>query len=178
MAPATGEATSGAALAITAATRATKEWNRHMHATTDTMIIGSISAAMATEREHRDLIRRNAAHLFGRVNGWRTGKDVRDFDISDIGKRVGSFARLGSDLFDHCIWYRSIGQCAAIVAQPYPHADDDHAKHVAAKHRVACHIPPHPRASFHVPGSTKFYVFTLPDHQIVWLPEQIHGIAS
>ncbi len=77
---------------------------------------------------------------------------------------------------DHCIWYRAAGRCAAIVAQPYSSAaKDEHAKEVAAQHGVACHIPPHPLASFHFPGATKFYVFTSLDHQIVWLPEQMHG---
>ncbi len=32
--------------------------------------------------------------------------------------------------------------------------------------------------SFHFPGWTRFYVFTALAHQIVWLPEQISGIAA
>jgi hypothetical protein len=139
---------------------AAREWNRISHI-------------------HRDL-KTTAGHRFGTINGWHTGSDVRSFNVRDIGKRQGqSCDHLSSATFDHPIWYRGAGRCAAIVAQPYPHTDDDaDALAIAAKHGVACHMPPCARASFHYPGSTLFYVFTSLEHQIVWLPEQISGIAA
>jgi hypothetical protein len=130
------------------------------------------------EGPHRSMIR-EAAHLFGRINGWHTGAEVRDFRVCDIGKRSGNWpVDLGSEFFDHCIYYRGAGKCAAVVAQPYEHAKDAYGQRLATKHGVACHIPPHPFASFHFPGWTKFYVFTSADHAIQWLPEQVNGFAD
>jgi hypothetical protein len=131
------------------------------------------------ETSHIEIMQK-AAHAFGALNGWRTRAHVRDFNIEDIGKRCSriGFAMLSSEMMDHPIWYRANGKCAAIVAQPYDHAPDDHARQLAAKHGVAVHIPPHPQASFHFPGWTKFYVFTSLAHKIVWLPEQVTGIAA
>ena len=114
-----------------------------------------------------------AIEAFGAINGWHTGPDVRAFGVQDIGKRCSSAGALFSTaMFDHCVWYRANGKCAAIVAQPYQHAQDDYARALAAEHGVAVHIPPQPLASFHYPGWAKIFVFTSPAHQIVWLEEQ------
>jgi hypothetical protein len=129
-------------------------------------------------------LKRLVGHVFGELNGWHTGDDVRDFNIEDIGKRSGSFARLDGDIFDHCIWYRANAKCAAIVAQPYksfnPYnpADEADARNLAARLGLALHVPPHPLASIWYPNVCVFWVFTTPEHQIVWLPEQINGIAK
>ena len=162
-------------------------------------IIGDIKAAITEHNKHSspqrgDRVRLSrerhlaqvvesltieAAHAFGKLNGWHTGPGVRAFPVDDIGRRSArTYARLSSELFDHCVWYRGDGKCAAIVAQPYKHAKDDYAREIAAKAGVAVHIPPHELASFHYPGWTKFYVFTAVAHRIVWLPEQLNGIAS
>jgi hypothetical protein len=167
----------------------------------DTTIIGEIAVAMAahahlaaagnpdgsrltsfqsrrSSQTHYELAR-GAIHRFGAINGWHTGPEVHSFNVASIGKRSGPYCdHLSSGTFDHPVWYRGGGKCAAIVGQPYPHTDDDaDALAFAAKHGVACHIPPCARACFHYPGSCLFYVFTSPEHQIVWLPEQIRGIA-
>ncbi len=39
------------------------------------------------EAPHRQLIR-DAIHLFGRINGWHIGPDVRSFNVGSIGKRI------------------------------------------------------------------------------------------
>lgn len=130
-------------------------------------------------------IRDHAIDVFGKLNGWWASIEVRHFTIKDIGKRSGNdyLSRMpspafNSEMFDHCVWYRGGGKCAAVVAQPYDHAEDDRARKYAAEYGVAVHIPPYPQASFHFPNWTKFYVFTSPALRIVWLPEQISGVAS
>ena len=127
-------------------------------------------------------LKQQAVEAFGALNGWRKARNSHE--IEDIGKRCAktkNFAarsELSEKIFDHCVWYRGNGKCAAIVAQPYGHVKDDDAKALAAEHGVAVHTPPHPLASFHFPAETKFFVFTLPDHEMVWLPEQITGIRE
>jgi hypothetical protein len=132
----------------------------------------------------RDLMA-TAIQRFASINGWHTDRNVRAFNVEDIGKRQARSYLIdqGTDMFDHPVYYRGGGKCAAIVAQPYPHSHDDAADAagilaITAKHGVACHIPPCARASFHYPGGVLFYVFTSLDHHIVWLPEQISGFSS
>jgi hypothetical protein len=129
-----------------------------------------------------DRITEQAEQLFGQLNGWHTGPDVHQFNVSDIGKRSAAWRRGGDPsldhrLFDHSIFYRGQGKCAALVTQPYNDPIDALLK-LANSCGVVCHIPPYPKASLHSPGSTHFYVFTSPEHRIVWLPEQINGIRE
>jgi hypothetical protein len=133
----------------------------------------------------QDALIERARQLFGSLNGWHAGSDVKSFTIKDIGKRSGSYgALLDTELFDHCIFYRSQGErrgqskCAAIVTQPYRDFPVEVLQKLAAEYKVVCHVPPHPEASFWSPGSTNFYVFTMPEHRIVWLPEQLNGISD
>jgi hypothetical protein len=81
---------------------------------------------------YREIFRLSAPHhamieqaeqLFGRLNGWHTGPDVHQFNVSDIGKRSAAWRRgvgspgLDHHLFDHPIFYRGQGKCAALVTQ-------------------------------------------------------------
>jgi hypothetical protein len=106
----------------------------------DTTIIGDISAAMAAHarlsaagnpdgsrltpfqsrrsaQAHYELAR-GAVHRFGAINGWYTDPNVRSFNVGSIGKRSGrSCDHLSRGTFDHPVWYRGAGKCAAIVWQ-------------------------------------------------------------
>ena len=130
----------------------------------------------AAAQKHTALIEA-AAVRFGELNGWR--RTEKPFRVNDIGRQSGDCPNdIGTAIFDHCIWYRGNRRCAAIVAQPYPHATYAQALAIAARYGVACHAPPRVFASFHFPAATKFFVFTGSDHRIVWLPEQSIGCST
>jgi hypothetical protein len=125
----------------------------------------------------------NAYDLFGALNGWRSGRNIRPFGPEDIGKRSASGSWVQTTyVFDHCAFFRRDGKCAAILAEPYEQHRNgrtviEQAQALAAELGVACHVPPHPRCSIWNPGSTQSIVFTAVGHQMRWLPEQINGIG-
>lgn len=132
----------------------------------------SVYQLHAASRKQSALIEA-AAERFGEMNGWR--RTDRYFGIKDIGRQSGDPGLTDTSLFDHCLYYRADRRCAAIICQPYGPAQDEEVHALAAAHGLACHIPPSPKASFHYPGATRFFVFTSREHQIVWFPEQLNG---
>jgi hypothetical protein len=125
---------------------------------------------------HGENLRQFAIQKFAALNGW-TIYD-KSFPPEDIGKRRRStFHTLDLHIFDHPLYFRGDGRCSAIVTQPY-NAVTDAARALAHRLGIACHVAPHPTASFHNPGSTLFIVFAEPGHEMKWLPEQINGIAA
>lgn len=132
-------------------------------------------AARLVQRVQNELQDAAERH-FCEINGWRTGPDVRAFRLRDIGKRSGEQPdEFDTALFDHVIYARADGRCAAVICQPYGHGGEDAARRLAAEHDVALHVPPNKFASFHFPGATQLFVFTAHDHQMKWLLEQRHG---
>jgi hypothetical protein len=104
-----------------------------------------------------------AIRIFATINGFR----IR-------GMRKYAFDK--HKICDHTIYLGG-----ALIGQPYPAALNDWrgmGEAIAARYGLAFHVPPIPTASFHLPGSTLFLVFTKPGHVMTWLPEQINGIAG
>ncbi len=148
-------------------------------------ILRQILIAMAEERgtsSHLD--RRShqlvlqAEHLFGEINGWRTGSYW--FLPRGLGKTQNSFNGRFADWLDHARYYKAPRRDGkrgwynvAMVGQPYPHdfKIDELSALVGEGFRLW--LPPAPQASFHYPGCTFFLVLTGPEiERIEWLPEQ------
>jgi hypothetical protein len=151
---------------------AMNEYHRYTKTNNDDASRRTTWQCRAAYRKHFELIEAAIAR-FGELNGWR--RTDNGFRLTDIGKQSGDFPNTNTALFDHCIWFRGDRRCAAIVAQPYGHASYAEALAIAARHGVACHAPPFSLLSLHFPGATKFFVFTRPEHRIIWLPEQVKG---
>jgi hypothetical protein len=117
-----------------------------------------------------------AEHEFASINGWTINE--KGFPPEDIGRRRATTFHNQNRLFDHCIYFRGDGKCAALVAQPYSGVSKatNEAFAIARELGLTCHVAPHLTASIYYPGWTLFIVFTMPGHVMRWLPEQINGI--
>jgi hypothetical protein len=131
---------------------------------------------------------RDIVHQFAELNGWRsTWREIhypaRGFNPGDIGKRArGTCPEIfrDSDALDHRLYFKREGRYAAIVSQTYDYTKDAEGKlaEIADEHGLVVHSPPHPYANFYFPEMCRIFVFTLPDHKIRWLPEQLHGMRQ
>jgi hypothetical protein len=124
----------------------------------------------------------SACERLAALNGWWTSPyKVRPFTPADIGKRSGEYHGDRWWCLDHVRYFRAGGRCAALLTEPYEQHDEngltitEQAQVLAEQCGVACHVPPHPRASFWYPGYAIAIVFTAPGHLMRWLPEQIEG---
>lgn len=118
-------------------------------------------------------LRHSAINEFAALNGWKAVPSDKSFPPEKIGHRNrGERWSLSQQIFDHVIYFRAAGKNAAIVTQPYNNCRRE-ANILAKKLGLALHIPPNPKASFHYPGHTFFFVFTLPNCTVNWLPEQM-----
>ena len=119
------------------------------------------------------------AKLFGDLNGWKLSE--QGFAPAQIGKTGGKWDYTHRMWSDHPLYYRAknplwkMTRPIAIIGQPYnqlssyqPELDA-----LAKAHNLKWKVPPKPRASIWYPGSTLFIVLTLPEHKIVWLPDQL-----
>lgn len=137
----------------------------------------------AASRPYNQLVKA-ASSAFGTLNGWSNDGPHKVFRLSDIGKERSSVrqsAFVGSELLSDCVWYQAAGKYAAIVAQPNLWSlggSIKTAKEVADLYELVLHIPPNRLASIHSPGKANFYVFTQPEHQITWLPEQVGSYSD
>ncbi|MGB6399244.1 MAG: hypothetical protein WBF73_26740 [Bradyrhizobium sp.] len=128
----------------------------------------------------REFAIKRLAHL----NGWNAGPHIRCFRPEDIGKRSGEFHNSHDVIWDHVVYFRAGGKCAAILTEPYDHVTmEDFAlaeklDGLANACGVAWHIPPHRAASTWFPGYTISIVFTASGHVMRWLPEQLTGIPG
>jgi hypothetical protein len=117
-------------------------------------------------------LRHSAIHEFAALNGWKVVSSDKGFPPEKIGDRNGGeHWSLSHQIFDHVIYFRAAGKNAAIVTQPNKNRSRE-ANALAKKLGLALHVPPNPKASFHYPGETFFFVFTLPNCVVKWLPEQ------
>lgn len=124
-------------------------------------------------------LQHKAAIAFAEDNGWKLAKSA--FGVSKLGSFGPDYGCYGStEIFDHCLHFRSHGQNVAIVAQPYSKTllSIFDAKQMAQSMGLACHVPPQPWCSFWFPRWTLFLVFTKPDQPVIWLPEQTTGIPD
>lgn len=122
-------------------------------------------------------LRHSAINEFAALNGWKAVSSDKGFPPEKIGHRNrGERWSLSHQIFDHVIYFRAAGKNAAIVTQPYNNCRRE-ANALAKKLGLALHIPPNPKASFHYPGETFLFIFTLPDCVVKWLPGQIETLA-
>lgn len=124
-------------------------------------------------------LRRQAAHAFAALNGWRV---TSVFPVKTL-VRGGIHAARNEphwldhdyDLFDHPIYFREAQRpyrTAAIVGQPYGTSPEDACSR-AFDLSLETHDAPNLTASWWFPGQTRFYCFTRPGTQVWFLPEQI-----
>jgi len=124
-----------------------------------------------------------ARREFARLNGWSAHR-CSGFEPQQIngGEPQDCLEYLDRDIFDHAIFYRTRGACAAIVGQPYVDKSCrclDDAADIADRLGLALHVPPVRMASIHLPGGCAFLVFTSREHEIRWLPEQmVAGVSG
>jgi hypothetical protein len=112
-----------------------------------------------------------ALREFAALNEWRETKSI--FGPEDIGRRTHGRQQLLSDnVFDHVHFFKRDRRNAAIVTQPYFDASKEAAE-MANDAGIAFHVARIPKASFHYPGATYFFVFAERDHKMRWLPEQM-----
>jgi hypothetical protein len=133
-------------------------------------------------------VRAAAAEAFADLNGWLPTDDPgRRFDVFSkpdgrYDPRRGATERLDWRVFDHTqffVWADRPRRAAAIVTQPY-NENPNQLPQVFGKLggkdvvELVWHVPPIITASFHMPGSARFYVLTRPETPAVkWLPEQL-----
>ena len=118
-------------------------------------------------------LRHSAINEFAVLNGWKAVSSDKGFPPEKIGHRNrGERWSPSPQIFDHVIYFRAAGKNAAIVTQPYNNCRRE-ANALAKKLGLALHIPPNPKASFHYPGETFLFVFTLQNCVVKWLPEQV-----
>jgi hypothetical protein len=116
-----------------------------------------------------------AAEEFAALNGWRIARTP--FAPDCIGrKRYTSNRYLPvQSWLDHPVFYRTKDStAAAIVSQPYGDLSQfrDELDAIIQRAGLKWQVPPNERASFWFPGKTLFIVLTLPEHSIIWFPEQ------
>jgi hypothetical protein len=122
-------------------------------------------------------LRHSAIHEFAALNGWKVVSSDKGFPPEKIGDRNGGeHWSLSHQIFDHVIYFRAAGKNAAIATQPYNNCRRE-ANTLAKKLGLALHIPHNPKASFHYPGETFFFVFTSQNCAVKWLPEQMTAPA-
>jgi hypothetical protein len=132
------------------------------------------------------LQQREVAAKFAELNGWEIASD--SFTPDAIGRTDANwnFSAHSRSWMDHPLFFKGrrpggkTTRCIAIVGQPYASLDTHRREldAVAAKYDLRWHAPPNPRASIWSPGQTLFVVMTLPDIEVVWLPEQQIPTAS
>jgi hypothetical protein len=138
-------------------------------------LLAAIAAALAA-RESPRTWQRQAVHHFAALNDWRV--DNYNFALKRLGRRQRGDLPQDSTrrhLFDHALHFRSRdGRNIAIVGQPYSEDAFDEAQKLAWRRGLELHVPPAgPLASIWYPGATQFLLFTLPEHEPQWLPEQM-----
>ena len=141
------------------------------------------------ERYRRQMrLTRDTAKMFAELNGWTSTWRMihypdRGSNPSDIGKRArGSIPEIfrDSDALDHRLYFKCGDRYAAIATQTYDYTKDaeDKLAAIAVECGLALHVAPSPYASIYFPEMTRLFVLTPPDHQMVWLPEQIVGMRE
>src|SRR5262249_50378555 len=130
------------------------------------------------------------AAMFGDLNGWYLSNEAFvPFDISDDSFKLDDMTKLNAynlrhisyRWMDHAICFKAhrpeweIARCIAIVGQPYGNIDRHRREldEVAKRYGLRWHVAPNPTASIYLPGQALFIVLTLPDGEVVWLPEQM-----
>jgi hypothetical protein len=121
-----------------------------------------------------------AAHAFGKINGWRTDANY-NFTPERLGRPHNSYDYRCRGWRDHALYYkapRTDGKRGwinvAIVGQPYGLTTGTcgEIENLVSKGFIL-HVPPAgPRASIWYPSATLFLVLTLPSIAVRWLPEQ------
>ena len=124
-----------------------------------------------------DRQQREVAEKFAEFNGWEISSSPFTPDSISFDSAFWE-PDAYSHFMDHPLYFKDkeTGICVAIVGQPYADSIDrlrPELNAVAEKYGLRWHVPPNPTASFHLPGQTLFIVMTLPDVEIVWLPEQM-----
>jgi hypothetical protein len=126
---------------------------------------------------------REVAEMFGDLNSWCLCSDW--FTPDAIGSVHAHWDSHDAYLYrcwmDHPLFYTgwqpgwTSPRCIAIVGQPY--GDLDMYRYpldaAAKKFGLRWHVPPNPRAGIWSPSRTHFIVMTLPNIDVVWLPEQM-----
>src|SRR5262249_25506572 len=128
--------------------------------------------------------------MFGDLNGWYLSNEAFvPFDIADDSFKLDDMTKLNAynlrhisyRWMDHAICFKAhrpeweIARCIAIVGQPYGNIDRHRREldEVAKRYGLRWHVAPNPTASIYLPGQALFIVLTLPDGEVVWLPEQM-----
>jgi hypothetical protein len=78
------------------------------------------------------------------------------------------------ELFDHAVYFREMlspYRPVAIVGQPYD-TSEAKAHAMATEIGLVLHVPPNLTASWWYPGDTRFFVFTRPNTNVSFLPDQ------
>ncbi len=127
-------------------------------------------------RDDASQLKRQAAELFAKLNGWNLSHDSftphelagRQTRQSD---RFHVFSR--HEILDHALYFRAGRRKAAIVGQPYGPDAQALAKALAARLGLIASMPPQPKASFHLPQACWIIVLHHPDHVVRWLPGQM-----
>jgi hypothetical protein len=113
------------------------------------------------------------------LNGWQPWNMASGVEVWN-GRRLCCRRYVtNSEYFDHPLYFRdrATRRLAAVVGQPYhmPAVPMNWWGRFNAREqwgRLAWHIPPAPRASFHNPGSCYLLVITPPGVKVEWLDEQ------
>ena len=150
-----------------------------IHKISECIRLLGVHPAPALERtlsRRESTLRRSAINEFAVLNGWKAVSSDKGFPPEKIGRRGNVDFYEKPSFFDHVIYFRAAGRNTAIVTQPY-HSCHREIAALAEKLGLAWHVPPNPKASFHYPGHTFFFVLTSPDCVVKWLPEQIKAPA-